>query len=78
MHSKGNDKKGEKTILRMRENNSKWNNWQKINIQNIQAAHIAQEQKNKPPNQKVETDISPKKAYRWLYTHENIFNIAYQ
>ena len=35
-------------------------------IQNTQAAHVAQEQKNKPPNQKVETDISPKKTYRWL------------
>ena len=65
MHSKGNDKKGGKTVLRMRENNSKWNNWQRITIQNIQAAHVAQEQKNKPPNQKVETDISPK-TYRWL------------
>ena len=34
-------------------NNSKWNNWQKINFQNIQTAHTAQYQKNKQPNQKV-------------------------
>ena len=31
----------------------KWNNWQRINFQNIQAAHIIQCQKNKQPNQKV-------------------------
>ena len=69
MHSKGNYKQGEKTTLRMRENNSKCNNWQRINFQNIQAAHIAQYHRNKQPNQKVGkkyTDISPKKTYRWL------------
>ena len=32
----------------MGENNSKWNNWQKINFQNIQAAHTTQYQKNNP------------------------------
>ena len=46
-------KQGEKTTLGMGENNSKWNNWQKINFQNIQATHTTQHQKNKP-NQKVE------------------------
>ena len=70
MHSKGNCKQGEKTTLRMGENNSKWNNWQRINFQNIQAAHTTQCQKNKQPNQKVGKrpiiDISPKKTYRWL------------
>ena len=39
--------------LRMGENNSKWNNWQRINFQNIQEAHTTQYQKNKQPNQKV-------------------------
>ena len=39
MHSKGNDKQGEKTILLMGENNSKWNNWQRTNYQNTQAVH---------------------------------------
>ena len=48
MHSKGNYKQGEKTALRMRENNSKWNNWQRINFQNIQAAHTTLYQKNNP------------------------------
>ena len=36
----------------MGENNSKWNNWQRINFQNIQATHTKFE-KNKQPNQKV-------------------------
>ena len=37
----------------MGENNSKQNNWQRINLQNIQAAHAAPYQKNEQPNQKV-------------------------
>ena len=44
---------GEKTALRMGENNSKWRHWQRINLKNIQAAHAAQDQKNKRPNQKM-------------------------
>ena len=32
---------GEKTALRMGENNSKWSNWQIINLKNIQAAPAA-------------------------------------
>ena len=44
-------KQGEKTTLRMGENNSKWNNQQRINFQNIQAVHITQYQEKK--NQKV-------------------------
>ena len=42
----------------MEENNSKWNNWQRINFQNIQAAHTTQYQKNKQPNQKVDKDLN--------------------
>ena len=42
-------------------NNRKWNNWQKINLQNIQAAHAAQYQKNKQPNQNV--DRRPKQTF---------------
>ena len=37
----------------MGENDSKGNNWQRINFQNIQAAHTTQYQENKQPNQKV-------------------------
>ena len=43
--SKGNYKQGEKTTLRMGVNNSKWNNWQRINFQNTQAAYTTQHQK---------------------------------
>ena len=50
---KGNYKQGEKTTLRMVENNSKWNNLQTINFQNIQAAHTTQYQKNKQSNENV-------------------------
>ena len=39
LHSKANHKQDEKTTLRIGENNCKWNNWQKINLQNIQAAY---------------------------------------
>ena len=58
MHSKGNYKQGEKTTLRMGENNSKWNNWQRINFQNIQAVHTTQYQENKQPNQKWGKDLN--------------------
>ena len=37
----------------MGENNSNLSNWQRSNLQNIQAAHAAQYQKNKWPIQKV-------------------------
>ena len=37
----------------MEENNSKWSNWQRINLKNIQAVHAAQSQKNEQLNQKV-------------------------
>ena len=46
MHSKGNHKQSEKTTLRMGQNNSKWNNWQRINFQNIQATHTKYEKNN--------------------------------
>ena len=42
-----------KNNLRMEENNSKWNNWQRINFQNIQVAHTTECQNNKEPNQKM-------------------------
>ena len=60
---------GEKTALRMGENNNKWSNRQRINLKNIQATPEAQFQKNKWLNQKMgqrSRDISPKKTYRWL------------
>ena len=42
----------------MGENNSKWNFWQGIHFQNIQAAHTTQNQENKQPNQKVGKDLN--------------------
>ena len=53
MHSKGNHKEDEKTALKMGENICKWRNWQRINLQNIQIAHVAQCQKNKQANEKI-------------------------
>ena len=52
MHNKGNYKQGEKTGFWMGENNSKWSNWKRINLKNVQAIPAAQFQKNKWPNQK--------------------------
>ena len=49
MHNKENYKQSEKTAFRMGENNSKWSNWQRINLKNIQATPAAQFQKNKWP-----------------------------
>ena len=53
MHIEGNYTQGEKAAFRMGENNIKWNNWQKINLQNIQVAYATQYQKNEQLNQKV-------------------------
>ena len=53
LYNEGNYKQGEKTAFRMGENNSKWNNWQRINLQIMQAADAAQYQMNKWPNQNV-------------------------
>ena len=52
MHSNGNYKQGEKTALRMGENNSKGNDWQIINFQNIQAAYSIQYHKDKKTQSK--------------------------
>ena len=41
------------TAFRMGENNSKWSNWQRTNLKNIQATPATQFQKNKWPNQKM-------------------------
>ena len=54
LNSEGNYKQGEKTILGMGENNSEWNNWQRIHFQIIQAAHTIKYQGGKKKaNQKV-------------------------
>ena len=50
----------------MGENNRKQNNWQIINLKNIQAAYAAQSQKNKYPNQKVGQELN------WHFSKEDI------
>ena len=42
----------------MGENNSKWNNWQRIKLQHIQAAHAAQYQRNKNPIKNWAEDLN--------------------
>ena len=58
MHSKRKYKQGEKTTLSMGENNSKGNNWQRINFQNIQAAHTIPNQKMNNQIKKGEKDVN--------------------
>ena len=81
LHSKRNHKQDEKTTLRMGENICKWSNWERINLQNLQAAHAAQYQKHKQPNPKM--GRRPKKTFlqrRYTdcqETHERMLNITY-
>ena len=42
----------------MGENNWQWSNWQRIDLQNTQAAHGAQYQKSKQPNWKMVEDLN--------------------
>ena len=53
MQNEGNHKQGENKAFRMGENNSKWSNWERINLKNMQTTPKAQFQKNKWPNQKI-------------------------
>ena len=52
MHSKKNHKQNEKTAYGMGENICEWYDQQGINFQNVQTAHIAQQQQNKQSNEK--------------------------
>ena len=80
MHSEGNYKQGEKAAFRMGESNSKENNWQRINLQNIQAAYEAQYQRNEQPNQKI--GRTPKQTFLQRRhidgerAHEKMLNFA--
>ena len=47
-----------KKTINKEEKNSKQNNWQRINLQNTQAAHAAQYQKNKQPIKKWAKELN--------------------
>ena len=81
MHSEGKYKQGEKTALRMGENNSKWSNWQRINLKNIQATPEAEFHKNKWPNQKMgqrtKQTFLQRRHIDGEQTHEKMLNITH-
>ena len=58
MHSKGNQLKSKKTTYGIGENIYKQCEQQKLNLQNIQAAHATQYQKNKQLNKKQAKDLN--------------------
>ena len=65
----------------MGENSWKWNNWQRINLQNKQEAHAAQYQKKKQPSQKVcrrpQQSLLQRRHTDEQQTHEKMLNIAH-
>ena len=82
MHNEGKYKQGEKTVLRMGENNSEWGNWQRINLKNIHATHAAQFQKNKWHNKKKKwaKELNrhfSKEDIKMANKHEKSLNITY-
>ena len=58
LHNKGNYKQGEKTVFRMRENNSKRSNGQRINLKNTQATPAAHSSKIKDPVKKWAKELN--------------------
>ena len=78
MHNKENAKQGEETAFRVGENNSKWSNWQRINLKNIKTAHSAQYQKNKIPSQKMAQKLKRllSEHLQMANKHEKILNIT--
>ena len=65
----------------MRENNWKWSNWQRINLQNIKAVYEAQYQMNKQPNQKKQRrptqTFHQRRHTDSQQRHENMCNFAH-
>ena len=69
MHNERNYKQDEKASLRMAENNSRWNNGQRMNLKNIlsSCSSISEKRTTQSKSGKnTKTDISLKKTYRWL------------
>ena len=82
LHSKGNYKQHEKTILRMGENIFKQSSWQKIHLQNVQNSHASQypKKKKKDPIKKW-TDVlcsyfSNEDIQVAKKAHEKMFNVT--
>ena len=79
LKSKEDFKQGKKATLSMGENNSKGNNWQRINFQNIQ--YTIQNQKSEQSNKKV--GKIPKQTFfqrrhtDGSQTHEKMLNITH-
>ena len=48
MHNKENYKQGEKASFRMGENNGKWSNWERLNLQNTQLMQLNSRKINEP------------------------------
>ena len=65
----------------MEENIWKWNNWKRINLQNIQEARVAQYQKNKESDQKIgqwsKQMFLQQRHTNDQQTHEKILNIPH-
>ena len=79
LHSKGNCKHNKKTNYRLVKNICKRCYQQGINLQKIQAAHIAQDQKTKQPKQKMGRRSKQPSLQRHTdgqKVHEKILNIT--
>ena len=65
----------------MGENNSKWSNWQRINLKNTQSTPTAQFQKNKWPNQKIgqrtKQTFLQRRHTNGYQIHETMLNITH-
>ena len=66
MHNEGNYKQGEKTAFRMGENNSKWNNWQRINLKKYKQRLQLNSRKIKDPIKKWAKELN------WQFSKEDI------